>query len=122
MGFIETWTSWQPFAEPSFNDSPWIFSTGIFIQSGIGKIFGLFWLGAVLGFFATAIGLVAKTSWWPAIAVVASILSLLAVVPWWQTFTPGIKSKVSAVVVDIILLIALVDPWKDQIVTRLNSG
>ena len=44
MGFLGTWTSWQPFAEPSFNESPWIFSDGIFIHSPVGKVFGIFWL------------------------------------------------------------------------------
>ena len=44
MGFVETWTSWQPFDNPSFNESPWIFSDGIFIHSAVGKVFGIFWL------------------------------------------------------------------------------
>ncbi len=122
MGFIETWTGWQPFADPSFNESPWIFSNGIFIHSAVGKVFGLFWLAAMIGFFAAAIGLVAKQSWWSTVAIIASILSLLAVIPWWNTFTPGIMSKQSAVVADIIILLALLGPWKDVVLARLNSG
>ena len=98
MGFIETWTSWQPFPESSFNESPWIFSDDIFIHSAAGKVFGIFWLGALIGFFAAAIGLIANQSWWSIVAIIASILSLLAVIPWWNTFTPGIISKKSAVV------------------------
>jgi hypothetical protein len=122
MGFIETWTSWQPFSEPSFNDSPWIFSDGLFIKSAVGKIFGLFWLAAMLGFFAAAIGLIANQSWWSTAAVIASILSMLAVVPWWNTFTPGIMSKKSAGVLDVFILVALLGPWKDVLLARLSSG
>jgi hypothetical protein len=121
MGFLETWTNWQPFAEPSFNESPWIFSDGIFIHSPAGKVFGIFWLVAMIGFFAAGIGLIANQSWWSTVAVTASILSLLAVIPWWNTFTPGIISKKSAVVVDIIILVALLGPWKDVLLARLSS-
>lgn len=122
MGFLETWTSWQPFADPSFNELPWIFSDGIFIHSAVGKVFGLFWLVAMIGFFAAAIGLIANQSWWSTVAIIASILSLLAVIPWWNTFTPGIMSKQSAVVFDIIILVALLGPWKDALLTRLSLG
>ena len=41
MGFVGTWTNWQPFSEPSFNNAPWIFSDGVFIQSVLGKVFGV---------------------------------------------------------------------------------
>jgi cytochrome c biogenesis protein CcdA len=122
MGFLETWTSWQPFSEPSFNESPWIFSDGVFIDSVVGKVFGIFWLVAVIGFFASAIGLIANQSWWSTVAIIASLFSLLAVIPWWNTFTPGIMSKKSAVVVDIIILVALLGPWKDVLLARLSSG
>ena len=122
MGFVGTWTNWQPFTEPSFNHEPWIFSDGVFIQSVLGKIFGIFWLLAMIGFFAAAVGLIANQSWWSSIVIIASILSLLAVIPWWNTFTPGIMSKVSAVVVDIIILVALIGPWKDVILAKLSSG
>lgn len=122
MGFLGTWTSWQIFSEPSFNESPWIFSDGIFIHSAVGKVFGIFWLVAMIGFLAAAIGLIANQSWWSTVAIIACILSLLAVIPWWNTITPGIMSKKSAVVVDIIILVALLGPWKDVLLTRLSSG
>ena len=122
MGFVGTWTNWQPFTEPSFNNEPWIFSDGVFIQSVLGKVFGIFWLLAMIGFFAAAVGLIANQSWWSSIVIIASILSLLAVIPWWNTFTPGIMSKVSAVVVDIIILVALMAPWKDVLLAKLSSG
>jgi cytochrome c biogenesis protein CcdA len=121
MGFVGTWTKWQPFSEPSFNKLPWIFSNGVFIQSALGKVFGIFWLLAIIGFFTAAVRLIANQSWWPSIAIIASILSLLAVIPWWNTFTPGIMSKVSAVVVDIIILVALLSPWSDALLARLSS-
>ena len=55
MGFLETWTRWQPFTEPSFNESPWIFSDGIFIHSPVGKVFGIILAGSSDQIFAAAI-------------------------------------------------------------------
>ena len=122
MGFIETWTKWQPFSDPAFNASPWILPGDVYIESAIGKLFGIFWLLSMLGFFAAGIGLVANQPWWATVAIVASILSLIAVVPCWNTFTPGIMSKTSAVVVDIIVIIALLGPWKDNVQRLLGAG
>jgi hypothetical protein len=76
----------------------------------------------MIGFLAAAIGLIANQSWWSTVAIIASILSLLVVIPWWNTFTPGIMSKKSAVVVDIVILVALLGPWKDELVAKLSSG
>ena len=121
MGFIGTWTKWQPFTDPVFNDSPWMLPGNVHIESAIGKVFGLFWLLSLLGFIAAGIGLVANQPWWASIAIAASIFSLIAVIPWWNTFTPGIMSKRSAVVVDILVLVALLGPWKVQILRLLGT-
>ena len=122
VGFLGTWTNWQLFPEPPFNDSPWILPGDVFIQSAVGKVFGIFWLISTGAFFAAAIGLVLKQSWWATVAVIASLLSLLAVIPWWNSFTPGIMSKKSAVLVDIIIIVVLLGPWKDTLLARLGSG
>ena len=122
VGFLGTWTNLQLFPEFPFNRSPWIFPGDIFIQSAVGKVFGILWLISMGAFFAAAIGMVAKQSWWKTIAVIASILSLLAVIPWWNTFTPGIMSKQSAVLVDILVIAALLGPWKDILLAKLSSG
>lgn len=122
VGFLGSWTQWQPFQEPAFNDEPWIFSDDVLIHSVIGRLFGIFWLLATISFTAAAIGLVANQRWWNTVAVIGSSFSLLAVLPWWNTFTPGIMSKSSAVLVDIIALVALLGPWKEVLLDRISSG
>ncbi len=122
VGFLGSWTQLRPFPEPAFNESPWIFSEGVFIQSTIGKVFGIFWLLSMGAFFAASIGLIANQAWWSTTTVIASILSLLAVVPWWNSFTPGIMSKKSAVLVDVLALVVLLGPWRDVVLARLGSG
>jgi hypothetical protein len=121
MGFIGTWTGSQPFTDPVFNDSPWMLPGDVSIDSTIGKVFGFFWLLSLLGFIVAGIGLVANQPWWTTVAIAALILPIIAVVPWWNTFTPGIMSKTSAVVVDIIALVSLLGPWKDQILGLLGT-
>lgn len=122
MGFIGTWTNWQPFTDPVFNDTPWILPRDVLIKSAVGKVFGIIWLLSMLGFIASGIGLVANQPWWTTIAIIASILSVIAVLPWWNSFTPGIMSKTSAVVVDIIVIVALAGPWKDEVLRVLGTG
>jgi hypothetical protein len=92
------------------------------MQSAVGQAFGMLWLIATVGFFAAAFGLMTGQSWWSTIAVIASFASLLAVIPWWNSITPGIMSKRSAVLVDIVIIVALLGPWKDQLLTRLSAA
>jgi cytochrome c biogenesis protein CcdA len=122
VGFLAPWTNSKlGFPEFAFNQSPWLFPGEVLMQSAIGKVFGAIWLLSMVAFFGAALGLLARQEWWSTVAVIASILSLIVVVPWWNSFTPGIMSKRSAVFVDIVVLVALWGPWKDEILARLNS-
>lgn len=116
MGFLASWTK----LPMGFTESPWIFSREVFIQSGVGKAFGILWLIAMSAFVAAGIGLFSEQSWWTTMAVIASFLSLIAIIPWWNTFTPG--SKLAAVLVDVVVITALLGPWKDELLARLSSG
>ena len=122
VGLMGSWTEWRIFPELPFNESPWIFSGDIFMQSAVGRAFGILWLIAMAGFFAAAFGLITGQSWWTTIAVIASFASLLTVIPWWNTITPVIMSKWSAVLVDIVIIVALLGPWKDELLARLSAG
>jgi hypothetical protein len=123
VGFLGSWTKSQlGLPDFAFNNSPWVLPGEVVMQSSVGKVFGIFWLLSMGGFSVAAIGLLAKQSWWPPIAIIASFLSLAAVIPWWNSITPGIMSKESAVLVDILVLIALLCPWREVLIARLSSG
>jgi len=81
-----------------FSDKPWLFSTGATLRSPIGQLFGLVWLAA-------------------AIALVGSILSLIAIVPWWNTVVPGARAGAAF---DGLMLIGLVAPWSEQVMAALG--
>ena len=122
VGFLGSWTKSQlGFPDYAFNQSSWLLPGNIVMQSTLGKVFGVIWLVSMGAFFVAAIGLLVRQSWWPTIAIIASITSMVAVLPWWNSFTPGIMSKRSAVVVDIIVLAALLGPWKNDLIARLSA-
>lgn len=116
MGFLASWTN----LPMGFTESPWIFSSDTHIQSSLGKVFGVLWLLAMVAFIAAAVGLFMDQSWWTTIAIVASVLSLVAIVPWWNTFTPG--SKQAVVLVDVVVLAVMLGPWKAELLARIASG
>lgn len=87
------------------------------MHSGVGRVFGLMWLLAAIGLVGTALGLATQLPWWPVLAVVAFAVSLVVIVPSWITVPPG--AKVGAVF-DLIVLVALLLPWRDQIIGALR--
>jgi hypothetical protein len=44
-------------------------------------------------------------------------MSLLAIIPWWNTVVPG--AKVGALF-DLITVIALLPPWREQLMAYLG--
>jgi hypothetical protein len=116
MGIFAAWTN----IPMGFTDSPWIFSSGTLIKSAVGKGFSVLWLLSMAAFVAAAIGLFMDQSWWTTSAVIASIISLMAIIPWWNTFTPG--SKQAAVLVDVVVLAVMLGPWKAELLARIAAG
>jgi hypothetical protein len=102
-GFLASWTS----TDAGYASKPWIFSSGIYLQSWAGRFFGLFWLIAVVGFIGSTVGISLSQGWWMPLVVASSAVSLLVIVPWWNTVPPG--AKVGAVF-DSLIILALITP------------
>jgi hypothetical protein len=45
--------------------------------------FGALWLIAMLGFMASAVGVVTNQPWWPAATIASVVISSLVVALWW---------------------------------------
>lgn len=84
-GFLAAWTS----RDAGFSRKPWIFSDALELNRGAGRYFGLVWLFASVAFVAAAAGVLTGQSWWTDLATVASIASLVVIVPWWNTVPSG---------------------------------
>jgi hypothetical protein len=101
LGFLAAWTS----VPMGFTGKPWIFG-GAEIGSPVGKLFGLVWLVALAGFVAAGYALYKDEGWWRTAVVAASVISLVVILPWWNTVTPG--SRLAAVLVDIIVIAVVI--------------
>lgn len=100
-----------------FSDRPWIFSPRIHLQSGIGRIFGILWLVAMLSLAASGIGVILGQGWWVIMAVGGSIISLVVILPFWNTVVLG--AKVGAAL-DILTLVVLLSPLVQRILALIK--
>ncbi len=112
-GFIASWTK----NAAGFSDRPWVLSTGVTLHSGMGHVFGLLWLVAAICSVGAGVGLALLQPWWPMLAITQAVVSLIVIAPWWNTVVHG--AKVGAVF-DVIVLLALLLPWREQIVAALQ--
>ncbi len=108
--------SWTKNAS-GFSDRPWVLSTGVTLHSGVGHIFGVLWLVAAICSVGAGVGLAAQQSWWPILAVAQASVSLIVIVPWWNTVVSG--AKVGALF-DVIVLVMLLLPWSEQVIAALK--
>jgi hypothetical protein len=112
-GFVASWTS----SDAGYGDKPWVFSSGVTLTSGVGRAFGLLWLVAAIVLTASGVGVILRQEWWPTLAMIGSVLSLVAIVPWWNTVPPGAKL---GAVFDVIVLAVLASPLREQIIKLIG--
>jgi hypothetical protein len=114
LGFLESWTS----IPAGFTNQPWLLSSGVTMESGVGRAFGLLWLVAMIAFIGAALGLLTGQEWWRTLAIAGAFISLFAILPWWNTINSG--ARIGAVAVDVAILIALFPSWGEQIARTLQ--
>ena len=112
--FLEAFTG----SPMGFADAPWLLPGAFTVTSAVGKAFALLWLLAMLGFLIAAIGLLTRRSWWPALAVASAVISLVVLLPWWNTITPS--SRVWVLLADLVIIAAFGLPWKQQVIESLG--
>jgi hypothetical protein len=112
-GFLAAWTP----ANTGFPDKPWIFTSSVYLSGPLGKVFGVLWLLSLLGLAGSGLGILLRQDWWTILAIAGAILSLVAIVPWWQSVPPG--AWVGAAF-DILVILVLATPLKDRILELLG--
>jgi len=112
--------SWAPrISKTGFSNIPWIFSNDIRIDSPIGQAFGLLGFVALVCFVTGALGLVTRQEWWRRTLIVAAAISIMTIVPWWNTWPQG--SLIVALLVDIAVVIVLLPPWRNHLSHNLHE-
>lgn len=107
-----------PGSPMGFADAPWLLPGAFTVTSAVGKAFALLWLLAMLGFLVAAVGLLRRKEWWPALAVASAVISLVVLLPWWNTITPS--SRVWVLLADLVIIAAFGLPWKNQVIESLG--
>jgi len=105
-GFVASWTN----NDAGFAPRPWIFSSRVSLGSPLGKVFGLVWLAASASLTASGVGLILQQHWWVTAALLGSILSLVVILPWWNSVPPGARIGSAF---DVVLLLLLATPLKE---------
>ena len=112
-GFVAAFTS----RDAGFSPKPWLFSSGVTLHSGLGRVFGVLWLVAALALASAGLALLLGWAVWPWLPIAGAIFSLLVIAPWWNTVPPGAKA---GAVFDLIILVALLPGWREQVMTLLG--
>jgi hypothetical protein len=107
-GFIASWTP----ANVGYADRPWIFSPDIRVGGAVGKAFGLLWLIAAMGLIGAGMGILFGQEWWTALGMAGTVISMVVIIPWWNTVPPGARAGAAF---NLIILIALGTPIREQI-------
>jgi hypothetical protein len=90
-----------------------IIGSSLTIVSPAGKSLALLWLIPMVGFLVGTYGLWTGQEWWRPVLAVASIASIVAVLPWWGVMPTF--SYLGAMAVDVAVLVGILTPWGDQI-------
>jgi hypothetical protein len=56
--------------------------------------------------------LVFRQAWWPSLAIASAIISLIVIVPWWNTVPPGAKA---GAFFDLVILAILLSPLQGKL-------
>lgn len=92
-----------------WNSRSWLLTP--LIGEGASRILSaILFLAALVGFVASALGLLGwlvPHEWWRTLAVVSAVVSIVAIVVFWNAFVSLFPNKVGAIGVDIAVLVCL---------------
>ncbi len=107
-GFLASWTA----LDVGYRKNRWIFSSNVFLDSPVGRVFGLLWLAAGIGLAGSGYAIVFRHGWWWQLAISASALSLVVIVTWWNSVPPGAKA---GAVFNLLLIVFLLSPLRHRL-------
>jgi hypothetical protein len=87
--------------------------SGLTITSSAGKALSLLWLIPVAGFLLGTYGLSTGQEWWRPVLIASAVLSIVAVLPWWNVMPRF--SYLGALAVDLVVLIGAFTPWGTEL-------
>jgi hypothetical protein len=95
-----------------FRDRTWILPGGHSVESTVGMAWGMFWAVALALFVAAGTGVIMERELWRTYALIGSLVSIVAVLPWARTVVVG---ALAGVLLDIAVILVLLLPWGDKV-------
>jgi len=112
---LDAWTK----KDHGFTDNPWLITKGITIKTPLGRSFGILWMLSMIAFISSGVAIVLAHFWWLEALLAGSVLSLIAIIPWWNTVS--FCAKIGAIF-DLLLIAFVLCPWCEQIMDIVFKG
>lgn len=93
----------------SWNTRSWLL-TGLLGDTGSRVVAFILFLAATIGFIGTTLAFLdwfVPHDWWQNLAIVSAVISLVAVILFWNALVSLIPNKVGAIAVDVAILVGL---------------
>jgi hypothetical protein len=81
------------------------------------RVNALSWLAAAWLLTGAGIGIFLSKDWWSTIAVIGAVLSITAIVPWWNRTR---RSARLGLILDVIIIVGLLTPLKEKIIELIG--
>jgi len=95
------------------SDKPWLLPGGYRMTSSVGKMWSVFWIASMVLFLISSAGAFMGESWWKDWAVIGAVVSIVAMVPWWNSILFGAKL---GVLLNIAILVVVPFSWGEGMI------
>jgi hypothetical protein len=113
LGPMAAWTG----LSSGFTGNPWIFGGNVAFSGSIGRLFSLVWVAALIVTVWAGVSLWSGNPNWRDLAIAAAALSLVAMVPWWNTITSG--ARYGGTLFNLLVLAVLLLPFGERLTRSL---
>ncbi len=91
----------------------WLLPGNRDMKSTVGKAWSVIWIIAIVPFVISSVGAFMGELWWRDWAIIGSIISIAALLPWWNTVLAGVKG---GLLLDFAILVVLLTSWGEDII------
>ena len=95
------------------SDNAWLLPGGYKMTSSVGKLWSVFWIASMVLFLISSAGAFMGEVWWRDWAVIGALVSIVAMVPWWNSLLFGAKL---GVLLNIAILVVVPFSWGEGII------
>jgi hypothetical protein len=96
------------------SDKPsWLLGGNRTMKGKVGKAWSAIWIAAIVPFVISSAGAFMGEPWWREWAIIGSLISIAAILPWWNSVMIGVKA---GFVLDIAILLVLLTSWGEDII------